>query len=376
MTELARKDRYRIISRVNWICTAVDTLLTLLKLSIGIIARSPALIADGLHSLSDLATDVLALILGKLARHGPDNDHPYGHARYETVGTAVLGTILMVVALGIGLESIEGMLSGHTPTPHWIALIAVVISIFSKEALFHYTLKKAKLTNSNLLEANAWHSRSDSLSSVVVLVGLLASYAGWPWVEYIAALGVAGLIGKMGAELAWDAVQDLIDRGVSDEKTAEYKNTLGQIQDIVGVHHLRSRLMGNDVFLDAHIQVEPEISVSEAHQINDFATAQLKEAHSEVMDVTLHIDFEADHRNQKTMLSPKRFEVEQMLQNADLQMPVRLDLHYQHNQVNVDLVYADAAAAEKAKTQCTELVDKADWIREMRVLLDIRAIKG
>lgn len=373
MTEINQQERYQIISRVNWLCTAVDTLLTILKLGIGLAVRSPALIADGLHSLSDLATDILALILGRMARHGPDQDHPYGHARYETVGTAVLGTVLMMVALGISVENVQAMLAGNSITPHWIAMVAVVVSIVSKEALFHITMKYARQTNSNLLEANAWHSRSDSLSSIVVMVGLLAGYAGWPWVEYIAALGVAALIGKMGAELAWDAIQDLIDRGVSDDQKAGYIESLKQLRDIKDVHLLRSRLMGNDVFLDAHIQVAPQISVSEAHQINDFATATLKQSHLEIKDVTLHIDFEPDHRHQTTTLSPKRQDIENLLNEADIQLPVRFDLHYQHNQVVVDLIYKNADEAEQAAEHCDQLTAACDWIRTVRVLLDITA---
>ena len=254
MNETNNENRYQIISRVNWVCTGIDAVLTVFKLLVGILARSPALIADALHSLSDLGTDILALVLGKLAQHGPDEDHPYGHARYETMGTAVLGTALIMVALGIGVENVKALIHGDSSTPHWAALIAVAISIVSKEGLFHYTMKYAKLTRSNLLEANAWHSRSDSLSSVVVFIGIVCSLAGFPFVEYLAALGVAALIGKMGAQLAWDAVQDLIDRGVSTEQQQAYKQTLQRVEDIIDVHLLRSRIMGSDVFIDAHVK--------------------------------------------------------------------------------------------------------------------------
>ena len=120
---ISNTQRYKIISSVNWVCATVDSLLTVLKLIVGTFLNSPALIADGLHSLSDLATDVLALILGKLAQHGPDEDHPYGHARYETIGTALLGTVLIAVAIGIAVENLSASLNGDVFSTHWIALI-------------------------------------------------------------------------------------------------------------------------------------------------------------------------------------------------------------------------------------------------------------
>jgi len=371
MTELSREDRFKTISRVNWICTSVDAVLSVFKLAIGIFARSPGLIADGLHSLSDLATDVLALILGNLAQHGPDEDHPYGHARYETMGTAVLGTALMMVALGIGMENAQAMFKGETSTPHWLALIAVGLSVNSKEALFHYTMKYARITRSNLLEANAWHSRSDSLSSVVVFVGIICSIAGYPIVEYLAALAVAALIGKMGFSLAWNAMQDLIDRGVSLEQQTAYKQTLQTVDDIIDVHLLRSRLMGTDVLIDAHVQVAPTLSVSEAHQINDFATALLEKNHPEITDVTLHIDFEPDHKVKKTLLDPKRGELEKLLLDLKIEGYQQIYLHYAENQVNVELIFSTRGASEKILDSCEELSRSVNWIKTIKVYSEV-----
>jgi cation diffusion facilitator family transporter len=368
MTELTHEKRYKIIGRVNWVCTAVDALLSIFKLGVGFFARSPALIADGLHSLSDLGTDILALILGNLAKHGPDEDHPYGHARYETMGTAVLGTVLMIVGLGIGLENVQAMFSGESVTPHWLALIAVAVSIISKEALFHFTMRYARLTRSNLLEANAWHSRSDSLSSVVVFVGIICSFAGFPIVEYIAALAVAALIGKMGFTLAWDAAQDLIDRGVSTEQQEAYIATLRDVEDIIDVHLLRSRVMGTDVLIDAHIQVAPTLTVSEAHQINDFATALLKSKHTEITDITLHIDFEADHRKKKTKLDPMRGEIIKLLSDAGVSHFERIYIHYQNNKVNVELVFAEGEPLDSLEAVSKELTQEHDWINSISIL--------
>ncbi|TCS39929.1 cation diffusion facilitator family transporter [Reinekea marinisedimentorum] len=367
MTELNNHERYKIISRVNWICTAIDTLLSVLKLSIGVITRSPGLIADGLHSLSDLATDVLALILGKLAQHGPDEDHPYGHARYETIGTAVLGSVLLVIALGIGFENLLAMLHGEYVKPSMIALITVGISVVSKELLFHYTMKWAKVTRSNLLEANAWHSRSDSLSSVAVFIGIIFSMLGFEFFEYIAALLVALLIGKMGASLAWNAVQDLIDRGVPAEQQQAYMDTLEDTTDIIGAHQMRTRLMGSDVIVDAHIQVNPKISISEAHQINDYAISSLRKTHPEIKDVTLHIDFEEDNVNKETKLKPKRKELEQKLTERGIESFENLSIHYSNNEVMADLHYSDDAEEADLKDKCQSVVEETSWLKSITI---------
>lgn len=361
MKEQTDIHRYRTIANVNWVCTIVDFFLTVLKLVVGFLAKSPALIADGFHSLSDLATDILALILGNLAKHGPDEDHPYGHARYETMGTVILGATLIAVALGIGYENITALLADDPIAPQWITLIVVALSILSKEALFFYTMHYAKLTRSKLLEANAWHSRSDSLSSVAVLFGVAGAMAGFSAAEYIAAILVAVLIGNMGVSLTWNASQDLIDRGVKPEKVNHYQQTLLDISGIENVHDVRTRLMANDVFIDAHIQVGPQITVSEAHQINDYAAATLKTRHEEIKDVTLHIDFEADNCRPKTTLMPVRNQLEALLKETPLADYEQLYLHYRGSQVTVELMYKTPLGHQE-KDSAEALVKSHDWI--------------
>ncbi len=370
MPELTQKQRFQTINQVNWVCTAVDTLLTIVKLLVGFLARSPALIADGLHSLSDLGTDLLALLLGNLAKHGPDANHPYGHARYETMGTAVLGAVLLLVAILIGIDNLLALLHNKTTQPHWLALAVAGLSVISKEALFHYTMHFANKTRSKLLEANAWHSRSDSLSSIAVLVGVLFSLLGYAFVEYLAAITVALLIGKMGFSLGWNAIQDLIDRGVSTDQQQKYEQTLSDIKDILNVHRLRTRLMGNDVMIDAHILVAPRLSISEAHQINDFAISRLKTLHKEITDVTLHIDFENDADGvKKTLLLPMRQSLQTLLDSAGLKNYSHFHLHYQNNQVVVELIFNDAEVPAEYKEKCLELVKDTVWIHSISILV-------
>ncbi|TXR53225.1 cation diffusion facilitator family transporter [Reinekea thalattae] len=367
MNELNSQQRYKIINRVNWVCTLVDALLSALKLSVGVMARSPGLIADGLHSLSDLATDIFALILSKFSQKGPDDDHAYGHARYETIGTAIIGTALIVAALSIGFENIAALAHGDTLEPSLLALITVGVSVIIKEVLFHYTIRWAKASRSSLLEANAWHSRTDSLSSVAVFIGIACSLFGFALVEYISAILVAIVIGHMGIKLAWNALLDLTDRGVPTDKIASYAATLESIPDILDAHQLRSRLMGSDVIIDAHIQVLPKISISEAHQINDFAVQAIRENHPEVTDVTLHIDFENDSLPSKTRLEPKRQEVEALLKACDIDRYQQLGLHYAKNKIEIELQYDSDVVLTSIKSRCEALESRIEWIRSIRI---------
>ena len=341
MTDLSNQQRYRTISRVNWLCTGVDAILTILKLIVGLLTRSPALLADALHSLSDLGTDLLVLLFARLARQGPDASHPYGHARYETAGTAILGAALLVLAVGIAFDNSLALATGKTTEPHWISLAVAALSIISKEVLFHYTLYYAKKIDSKLLTANAWHSRSDSLSSLAVFIGVLFALAGFTFVEHIAALAVALLIGHMGGQLAWNALQDLIDRSVPASQLASYQQTLSSDDNILDVHAMRSRLMGTHVMLDAHIVVAPRLSVSEAHRINDFAIAQLKAAHPEIQDVTLHIDFSVTEAADQVHQQPLRTEILEQLQASGIDNFEHMYLHYQENQVTVELIFSE-----------------------------------
>lgn len=369
MKDISHEKRYQLITKVNWICTLVDALLSAIKLSVGGLVNSPALIADGLHSLSDLASDMLALVLGKLAKQGPDDDHPYGHARYETVGTAILGAILLLVAAHLVIENINALIAQQTLIPSWLAFCAAALSVVSKESLFHYTMHYSKLTRSNLLAANAWHSRSDSLSSAVVMISMIFSFAGWPVVEYIAALLVAILIGKMGVKLGWNAIQELIDRGVKSEQQAQYEVELRSIKDIHNVHNIRTRLMGSDVLVDAHIVVNPRISVSEAHQIHDFATARLQQKFKEVCDVILHIDFEDDDTNNATKLEPKRSEILHLINASSLPEASTLYLHYSNNIIEVELVYPTEMWCDSYRKKLDAIEAEHPWIKSISVSL-------
>ena len=360
-------DRKTVTHRVTLVGTLVDAVLSFAKLSVGLLANSPALIADGLHSLSDLVTDGFILLVNQLAHAEPDEDHPYGHGRFETLGTVFLGLVLFSVGVGMALEYGERLINNApNSNPSYWALGVVVLALIGKEWLFHYTMAAAKRVRSSLLEANAWHSRSDSLSSLVVLGGIGATIAGFPILEIVAAFLVALLIAKMGVTLAWDAIQQLADKGLKPEEHEQISSLLGQVPGVDDVHMLRTRLMGNHVLVDVHIQVADDATVSEGHQIGEWAMANLRQGFPDIKDITLHIDFEDDKYWPPHQLAPLRPDIENFLQAFQhLAKHEHLQIHYLQQQVTLDLFIREPIS-EKLLEEKTSAVQAAPWLAEIR----------
>ncbi len=339
-------DRQSTIRRVTWIGACIDALLAFVKMLTGWLVHSPALIADGFHSLSDLLTDAAVVVFSHWAQAAPDDDHPYGHHRYETLGTVILGTSLIVIASAIAWDSARALIYGtYQPAASSWAIMVALISIASKEWIFRYTLKASKKIGSRLLEANAWHSRSDALSSIIVLFGVVATWFGYGWIELYAAIGVAILIGKMGVELTWNASQDLIDRGIEPEEAKVIEKTIRETPGVLDVHMLRSRMMGNNIYLDVHIQVDHMVSVSEGHFISDQVVKKIQRDHDHVSDIIVHVDHEDDFdeltkenvaNNADAM--PERKFIELQLAEKNI-IPARLQLHYSNETVGIELFF-------------------------------------
>lgn len=359
-------DRHRRIRRTNAWAVVVDSLAFIIKLAVGWLIASPALLADAMHSLSDLLADLPIILLARIARQRPDSDHPYGHARFETLGTVMLGALLLTVALGIAVETISLLLSDSRPMPSLLGLITVVVAIALKEGYFQYAIRQARLARSALIEANAWHARSDSLSSVVVLIGLLATLVGFPALEIIAALIVAAMIGWMGIRLAWQAIQQLVDQGVDHDRQHALATTLTTIPGVRDVHLLRTRRMGPDLFVDAHLRVDSRISVSEGHQINEWALTTLKQQYDDIVDVTLHIDHEPDpNDSQLRPLAPLRPTIEGLLADYGIRDYDRLIIHYQQQRAQLELRFANDGQRQAARSHCQQLLTDVEWIAEI-----------
>jgi cation diffusion facilitator family transporter len=265
-----------------------------LQIAIGVFAHSQALVADGIHSLADLISDFVVLFANRHSGAKPDADHNYGHSRYETVASLFLGALL--IAVGVGMLWRAGTRLAdldNIPAVHLSALFVAVLVLFSKEGLFRYMLREAQRVRSAMLIANAWHARSDAASSLVVALGILGSLAGVRLLDPIAAAIVGFMVARMGWMFGWDALQDLSDRALDEAATADMRALLLSTPGVRDVHELRTRKMGDFALVDAHILVDPLISVSEGHYIAESARLRVL-SDNRVLDALIHVDPEND----------------------------------------------------------------------------------
>jgi cation diffusion facilitator family transporter len=339
--------------RVTLLGAAVNLLLSSAQIAGGLLAQSQALLADGVHTLSDLASDALVWFAAKHANQGADEEHPYGHGRIETLATVGIGGALITVALGIGWDAAHRLYEPErllVPAPWAIAF--ALLAVGAKEALFRYTLLVARRVRSNLLRANAWHHRSDVASSLVVVVGIAGTLAGLPYLDAIAAIVVAALIARMGWLLAWQGARELIDTGLEAERVEEIRAAIMAVDGVKSMHMLRTRRMGHEALGDVHIQVNPRISVSEGHQIGETVRARLIRQFDEMADITVHIDPEDDEEAASTVGLPLRGELIGRLraQWQDLPAAAQLEnvaLHYLNGRVHLELYLPLTAVPEE-----------------------------
>ena len=339
--DIENNHHYIEIRRVTVIGGIFDLLLGVIKIIVGSIGHSHGLVADGVHSLSDLATDGLVVWAAKHGTQEADAEHPYGHERIQTIATVMLGLALMIVALGIAYNAVIRLASAETlSTPGNATLVVAFISILVKEWVYQYTNRVARRIKSKLLQANAWHSRSDALSSIVVLVGIVGSMAGINYLDAVAAIGVAAMIIHVAWRLGWDSVHELIDTGLDKKHLENMRNSMLSVADVKDIHQLRTRRMGNQVIADVHVIVEPEISVSEGHRISEEVERVLMKELDDPTDTTVHIDPEEDQIAPPAFL-PLRSELMPELKNnwsEICDIPIeRVALHYLGNRISVEL---------------------------------------
>ena len=340
--ETVDNPRYREVRKVTLIGSLVDFLLGVVKILVGWLAHSQALVADGIHSLSDLATDFIVLYAAKHSHRAADEDHPYGHGRIETLATVGLGISLIVVAFGIGYDAVRRMndmdLLLH---PGAMALAVAVVSVFAKEGIYHYTKNAAVKLRSNMLMANAWHSRSDAISSIVVVIGVGGAMMGYPYLDAVAAIAVAVMIAKIGIDLIRASSKELIDTALEPKVVDAIRKEIVDVDGVRALHMLRSRRSGSDALVDLHVQVDPRISVSEGHQIGDTVRRRLLVRVDVVTDVTLHIDPEDDELGSPCDQLPLRSDLIKKLQRqwADLEGvdAEHVTLHYLCGKLQIDL---------------------------------------
>jgi cation diffusion facilitator family transporter len=371
--------RAHAVSHTAVVGAAANVLLTVVKVAAGVVGNSQALIADGIHSLSDLLSDALVLLVGRHTVQGPDLDHPYGYGRYETVATLVLGFLLMIVAIGIGWDAAHRLFAPEDllePGP--LALAAAFLSILTKEWLYWWTLGHAKRVRSNLLRANAWHHRSDAISSVVVLVGIGGTMAGLPYLDAIAAIVVAAMIVKVAWGLGWPAVSELADAGLEPQRLDAIRDTIRAVGGVRDIHMLRTRRHGGEASADVHVLVDPTVSVSEGHMIGLLVEQRLKREIDEITDVTVHIDPEDDDKVAPRADLPLRAEVMARLASLWSGIPTaterqRLILHYLGGCIDVEVFFPLETCLRRGtdpgqlREQLADALADAPEFRELRV---------
>ncbi len=344
---VSRETRYKASRNVTLVGMVVNILLSSAQLFGGIFTHSQALIADGIHTLSDLASDFVVLVAAKLASKDADEDHPYGHGRIETVATVILGLALAGVAVGIALNAFERITHPEKllqPTP--LALVFAALAIISKEGLYHYTMSVANRINSKMLKANAWHHRSDALSSIMVAIGVAGSvFLEIPWLDAAAAIVVAIMIFYMGVRLILDSTMELVDTALEPEKTEKISKFISSIEGVEQMHMLRTRRMGHDVLADVHIQVNPYLSVSEGHYIAENVMQKLRAQFPEMHDITVHVDPEDDETGSPSAKLPSRNQIMAKIypgiQATGISDDIRnILLHYINGKVEVE-IYLD-----------------------------------
>lgn len=365
--------------RVTVVGGILNSVLGVTKIVVGLMVGSAALVADGLHSFSDVVTDAFVIVATHFGRQEPDHDHPYGHGRIETLGTLLLGSVLLFVAGGIAWASLSRLIEGaRVPPAGALAIGLTVVALLGKEWLFRYTLKTARLINSRLLEANAWHHRSDALSTIAVLIGLIGSELGAGWLDAVAAVIVGVLVGKIGVTLLWDAAKELIDTALPEADQQRMHDIALTVPGVHDIHQLRTRRVAEQVLLDLHLVVGPRLTVSEAHEIGNEVCRELYRGYPQLTDITFHIDPQDDSHDEvpdRPLTLPLRGDVEHELARVWGELPcwqqrIALDLHYLDDRIDVSLYTAEDDARPDLDRQAGRLREAADtlpWLGRLRL---------
>jgi cation diffusion facilitator family transporter len=283
-------ERHAAGRRSTLVSVFVNIGLTVAQGVIGVIAGSQALVADSLHSLSDLVSDFVVLFAGHHSRKGADSDHPYGHQRFETAASLALGALLLAVGVGM-LWAAVGKIqhpSGAQPV-QTVALWVALIALAAKELLFRYMLRVAERVRSSMLVANAWHARSDAASSLVVALGIGGNLLGYHVLDPVAAIVVGLMVSRMGLRFGWDAMNDLMDRAADDDVVAALREAMLQTPGVLGLHDLKTRKMGDMVLVDVHLEIQADLTVEQGHAIASEARRRAM-ARDDVLNVMTHVD--------------------------------------------------------------------------------------
>lgn len=290
MTGRGRRTGARRIRRVTLWSAAANVLLAAMKIAGGVLSGSIALVADGIHTFSDLVTDIIVLVGVALGDRPPDRDHPYGHGRYETMASILISAALVVTGALLLVQVVRSILGAEKTTPGGVMVALALVSIVVKEILFQVTKKVARETRSTALVANAWHQRSDALSSLAVLLGGVAAILGLPHGDHVAGFIVGMMIVFTGFRVGLKGVSELMETGVDEKVLAEISSVLEKHPEVRDWHALRGRSVGREVFADVHVLLDPDMTVRESHCVADQLEGELRTTLHGNIHITIHVE--------------------------------------------------------------------------------------
>ena len=359
-----------------------NLLLAALKIVGGIIGRSTAMVADGIHSLSDLLTDVVVLFTHRIGQLPADENHPYGHGRAENIGATVVGAVIIVAGFGLAYESWDIITSGAPKIPLIPAALAAVASIIINEVLFRYTRSVGEETSSPSLVANAWHHRSDAISSIAALIGIGGAMSGYPIMDPIAAILVSIMILKVGYDIAFKGLRDLMDTALNETETRRIETMINNLPGVIETHSLRTRRVGGEVLMDVHILVDHEASVTEGHQIAENVRRELIRAIDNVEDVLVHVDTE-DDETFETLYWANRYYLEKQADKIidsmkDVEKRTHLRVHYHGGKTTLEVFVTlkkeiRPDEVNSVLMELKEYLEAIEHVHEVRVFNDINS---
>jgi len=365
--------------RIILIGALANLLLAVLKIAGGIIGRSTAMVADGIHSLSDLLTDGVVLFTHKIGQLPADENHPYGHGRAETIGATLVGAVIIVAGIGLAYQAWAIISTGEFRKPTWPAALAAVVSIAVNEILFRYTRSAGEKTKSPSLVANAWHHRSDAISSTAALIGIGGAMAGYAIMDPLAAIIVSVMIAKVGYDIAFSGLSDLMDTALSEEETRRIEALINAMSGVVQTHNLRTRRIGGEVLMDVHILVDPEASVTEGHQIAESVRRELIRTMDNVQDILVHVDTEDDAAFESIYWANRKYlekQVDPMIASMkDIQQRTHLRAHHHGGKTTLEVFIKmrEGLAPGEAHSVVKELkehLQTIEHVHEVRVFID------
>lgn len=374
-TPLSDRQRYRLLRKTTWISAATNTLLAIAKIAIGKLGHSSALVADGLHSLSDLLTDALVLVAAKTGVKAPDADHPYGHQRIETLATGLIASLLIAVGLGLAYHAAQQLwlVPARSPISGEVIVVAI-IAMLANEGLFRYSMHINHKIHSALLESNAWHHRSDALVSIIVLISVIGSMLGVHWLDLVGTIVIAIFIIKMAGKMIWRSLSELVDTAVEPAVLEAIKQQAQKVAGVEALHQIRSRTLAGQIYLDLHLIVDPEISVSEGHHIAEQVEVQLKRHNPKIHDITVHIDPEDDEKLSPSTNLPGRRELENMLTTRWQHLKhypniKRIQLHYLNGKMKLEILMhkIDASGIKDLQQEYLHACSDLEFIDDLMI---------